>query len=152
MLTPRRRTWPIVLGVMLLLVAVPSCLFSFAWSWDAPVPAGHDTHRLAIEHGRLVIEQDTLNTPPANRFAFLARFDPGMSIRYEQTYIAPSNHIRRVPFAVFMFGGAIAFILFAYYHKKHPPGHCTECGYDLKDSTKACPECGHARPGDTVSS
>ncbi|MEM9374411.1 MAG: hypothetical protein AAGA55_12285 [Planctomycetota bacterium] len=144
MLPPRRRTWPIVLGVALLFIAVPACLFTLAWSLDTPVPAGHDAHRIAIRHGRLMIQQDTLNTPPRiMRLSWHTRFDPGISIEYAQTYGAPSFRRRDYPFAVFMIAGAIMSICFAYYHKKHPPGHCPECGYDLCGASGACPECGY---------
>lgn len=26
--------------------------------------------------------------------------------------------------------------------RRHPPGHCRQCGYDLRGSKTACPECG----------
>ena len=152
MLPPLRRTWPIALGVVLLLVALPMCVFSIDLRWDAPAPAGLDTHRLALEHGRLVMENDTVNTPsPTAAMRFDTRFDPGLSIEYAETFVAPSARTKRVPIAIFLIAGAIASILFAFYHKKHPIGHCTECGYDLKDSGMACPECGHAAGSSTVS-
>jgi hypothetical protein len=32
---------------------------------------------------------------------------------------------------------------------RRAPGHCPECGYDLRATPNACPECGH-RPGDRI--
>lgn len=150
MLPPRRRTWPIVLGVALLLVALPACLFSVAWSWNVAIPGGHNAHRLAIEHGKLVVQKVTYNTPPPSTAPdWKVRFDPGVSIQYAHMYRAPrpwgrSWQSTHYPFSVFVAIAAFASIGFAYYHKKQPPGHCPECGYDLAGSTDQCPECGHA--------
>jgi len=145
MLPPRRRTWPIVVGVALAASATSVCLFSLALAWDAPVPAGRDTHRIALEHGRLVIEQDTVNTPPASTgVRFRGAFDPGFSITYAETFTAPSARAKRIPVAMYLFPGVIAFVAYAFYHKKQPPGHCPECGYDLDGNAGPCPECGHS--------
>ena len=50
----------------------------------------------------------------------------------------------RVPLWLLLLTTATATVLLWRLDRRHLPGHCRQCGYDLRASKKTCPECGTA--------
>ena len=60
-----------------------------------------------------------------------------------------SNSWAAVPlwFLALITGIAPATQLYRRLQRRHLPGHCRRCGYDLRATPGRCPECGNEAPG-----
>ena len=70
----------------------------------------------------------------------------GIYVRRSQPYMLPGKAWRavvRLPYWFLLLLAAVGMTPWIFGRRgRRPPGHCTNCGYDLRASPERCPECG----------
>ena len=109
-------------------------------------PKSHCATTLLITHHRVAFYFD-FDLPPPPLFVKYQR-TPLMILsgNYLHRWVGPGPAAAATPVILFSLPGALLLANVAHRQwkrlRQHPPGHCRECGYDLRATPDRCPECG----------